>query len=260
MNQYRERILLSARTRLVYPIVFFVLGLHCSWIQIADPNFRKKPLEMEDYSGFIARDFFQIVVKVDATARDIPIRDRREDCKRRSIPLRNRMTIPLLLQESKDNENDRLRGINRIQKSYPSPDSATNTGGSAFDPSGSSLPIITPLFPSSKMPKKSASTSPNAGPNSSNSQSQNSSQKDKDEDENTFSLFGERETHGDLLFDPKMVYLQGEFAWFLDSYKLYKEDYTNPKKCVFVYRIAKKGLYEKLENTKVSIDWEDYEL
>jgi hypothetical protein len=249
------------------------LLIQCYWIRPADPNFRVKPLANEEFTGFISRDFFQLVVKVDASAKEAPMIDKRQDCKRRSISLRNKATIPLLVKEVKDAENDRFRGINRIRYSYPRLGSAGDTAGSGgFDPSGANTPIATPLFPPAQQPSPlapgtagAAGQTPNqmqgqqGQTNQQNRQNRQGADGKTEENDGSQSLFEIKPKHGNLLFNKEMEYLQGEFSWFLDSYTLYKEDYSDPKECVFIYRVAKKGLYERIEKTNLSVKWEDYE-
>lgn len=45
---------------------------------------------------------------------------------------------------------------------------------------------------------------------------------------------------------------RGEFSWMLDRLKVYMEDYSEKNKCKFVFRAIEKGLYEKLEATRLS--------
>ncbi|NUM42937.1 MAG: hypothetical protein HUU45_15070, partial [Leptospiraceae bacterium] len=47
---------------------------------------------------------------------------------------------------------------------------------------------------------------------------------------------------------------RGEFYPFLESMFLYREDYSKPEKCTFVYRIIEDGLYEKIEKTNKFIE------
>ncbi len=223
--------------------IFFLK--HCSFVKPADPNYRAVAFYNEQHSGFISKDFFQIRVEVNTTAKELPILSKREDCKRRSILIRNELTIPLLIKEVKDMENDRLRGINKIQKSY-----SADTKGQAQTNTATSLlaqpsqPVPYPLAPLAQVQKnRPQQTIPGQTPTPSIMD-----RKDEKEDE----------IKNKLLIKPKMEYLQGEFAWLLDEMKLFKEDYTKKEKCVFIYRAAKKGLYERLEETKLSIDMEQY--
>ncbi|MCP5495435.1 MAG: hypothetical protein H7A23_12830 [Leptospiraceae bacterium] len=47
---------------------------------------------------------------------------------------------------------------------------------------------------------------------------------------------------------------RGDFFWFLDGMFLYKEDYADPKKCVYIFRNIQKGLYGKVESTILTQD------
>ncbi|HMV46070.1 MAG TPA: hypothetical protein PKD50_26350, partial [Leptospiraceae bacterium] len=69
------------------------------------------------------------------------------------------------------------------------------------------------------------------------------------------SIFDKKKTDPVQSKNPLMN--RGEFSWFLDSMFLYKEDYSNPEKCSFVFRNIQDKLYEKVEKTKLSIIGED---
>ncbi|MCZ8238547.1 MAG: hypothetical protein O9310_08935 [Leptospiraceae bacterium] len=226
--------------------IFFIL--HCSFIKPSDPNFRAKAFYNEQYSGFISDDFFQIRVVTNLTVKEIPVLEKRKDCKRRSYAIRNELTVPILINELKEIENDRFKGINRIRKSY-SPvvksanNQSTNFNALTLPPEA---PVPYPLVPLSEAQKNrpqqntpgiaNTQNNPNLPSNSANNNG--------------------NEIKSENLFKPKMEYLQAEFSWLLDSLILYKEDYSEKEKCIFIYRAAKKGLYEKLEQTKLSVDWE----
>lgn len=64
------------------------------------------------------------------------------------------------------------------------------------------------------------------------------------------SIFDKKEIQ---LSDPKNPSMnRGEFGWFLDSMFVYKEDYSNPEKCSFVFRNIQKDLFKNVEQTKLS--------
>lgn len=193
----------------------------------ADPRFREKAIRNEKFSGFIARDFFQVIVTVDPTTAEIPIREKRKECLRRSVPLRNQLTIPLLLKETKDGENDRFRGINNIYKSY------TGVSQNQATPSPMSALMGAQAEPTGPVASAVSRTPRNLPKGSYNSSA--------------------------YIHNKKLDFLQGEYAWFLDSFQLYKEDYSDPDSCVFIYRVAKKGLLEKVEETNLSINWKEFE-
>lgn len=230
--------------------------LSCGILRPADPQFRRIPLQNEEYSGFISRDYFQVVVKVPSSAKPLPIQIAREDCKNRAIQERNRITVALLINEIKQMENDRLRGINQIQNQYPTPGSAgdtSNQGG--LDPSGSNKPIAHPLFPFRQEPRPIPGGAPTTNPSSASTVSVTQTPSPNTPE----SPIQRQKRKEDLLFQKDLSYLQGDFAWFLDSLKLYKEDYSRSHECIFIFRLAENDLYGKLERTKISIRWEDYE-
>lgn len=73
----------------------------------ADPNFRLKPLQNLEYTGFIARNFFQVVVEVPITKEELSILEEREVCKKEAIFKRDKIVIPILKKiaiESDKNE------------------------------------------------------------------------------------------------------------------------------------------------------------
>lgn len=218
--------------------IFFIIS--CSFIKPSDPNFRAKAFYNEQHSGFIAKDFFQVRVVTHLTVKEIPLLEKRNDCKRRSYALRNELAVPLLITELKEMDSDRLKGINRIRKMYAPKDQQTNnqlSSTSSFPPSTS---VPNPLVPLSQA-------------------QQNRSQQDIPSITNAQNLPTEDmeyETKSEALFKPRMEYLQSEFAWLLDEMVLFKEDYSEKEKCIFIYRAAKKGLYDKLERTNLSVDWE----
>ncbi len=64
--------------------------------KISDPNYSKKPLLNTTYTGFISRDFFQVVVNVPILLEEKTIVKERETCLQRSISERDKLTIPIL--------------------------------------------------------------------------------------------------------------------------------------------------------------------
>jgi hypothetical protein len=64
--------------------------------KISDPNFSKKLLLNTTYTGFISRDFFQVVVSVPILLEEKTIVKERETCLQRSIYERDKLTIPIL--------------------------------------------------------------------------------------------------------------------------------------------------------------------
>lgn len=178
----------------VYTQIFFFLIF--GYCHPADPNYRTKPLENMAYSGFIARNFFQVVVEVKLSARELTILEEREHCKEMSLVERDKKTLKILQEEvSLETPN---------QKRYK------------FDTAPSEEEEILNSFQAKSKTWRT------------------SSKEYLEESEN-----------------PLLV--TGEFAWFLDSLVLFKEDYSQSGKCIFVYRIIKDGLFEKVQSTKLTL-------
>ncbi len=74
----------------------------------ADPNYRLKPLQNLEYTGFISRTFFQAVVEVPISRDELGILEERAVCKKSSFLKRDKLIIPILKKiafESPKNEN-----------------------------------------------------------------------------------------------------------------------------------------------------------
>jgi len=233
----------------LFPIAIIVnifFNVQCSFIKPSDPNFRAKAFYNEQHSGFIADDFFQIRVETNLTVKEISLLDKRTDCRRRSYALRNELTVPILLNELKEIDSDRLKGINRIRNSYAPAVANNQTGSLGALSTPASEPVPYPLIPLAQAQKNQPQQNiPGVANNPNN----------KNLGANTAGDLDEQSQSGNL-FKPKMEYLQSEFSWLLDAMVLYKEDYSEKEKCIFIYRAAKKGLYDKLEQTRLSVDWE----
>lgn len=76
-------------------LLFALIFQNC---QISDPEHKIKTYEIEDYTGFIARDFFQVVVEIPVEISDKTILESREICKQKAIQKRNQITLPILKQ------------------------------------------------------------------------------------------------------------------------------------------------------------------
>lgn len=73
----------------------------------ADPNYRLKPLQNLEYTGFISRTFFQAVVEVPITREELGILEERLECKKQAFQKRDKLIIPILKKialESSKNE------------------------------------------------------------------------------------------------------------------------------------------------------------
>ena len=84
--------------------LFLILFVSC---KVADPNYRIKPLLNEEYTGFISRTYFQVVVEVPITREEVSIEEERKICKKEAFFKRDKLVIPILkdiAMESKRNE------------------------------------------------------------------------------------------------------------------------------------------------------------
>lgn len=77
--------------RLLFLVIIYILNC-----KISDPNFAKKPLLNTTYTGFISREFFQVVVNVPVLQDEKTILKERETCLQKSISERDKITIPIL--------------------------------------------------------------------------------------------------------------------------------------------------------------------
>lgn len=146
-------------------LFFFLVHAKCG---ISDPDYKKKPLLNTDYSGFISRDFYQVIVELPIKNTNDTITMDREKCRKSSLSERDKLVVNQLRKIALNND------------------------------SNSSIEFI-PL-----------------------------------EVEN-------------------FEYTIGDFSWFLNKLNLFMEDYSDPKKCKFIYRLLEKNLYSKVEKTKLTI-------
>lgn len=214
--------------------IFLLILFTFSVCKPADPNYRIKPLQNTDYTGFIARNFFQAVVEVPLTKEELPILEERKSCLRDAMRQRDKVVIPILKQIAMENEwNERERKF-EMEKS----DDSEKERQRRIE--FKNLPVDTQQLPpgttSSNTTTGSTMTATNALPQNQNKLDDKDTKPKK----------------------PKNPLLnRGEFAWFLDSMFIYKEDYSNPEKCSFVFRNIQEDLFEQVERTRLSFVGED---
>jgi hypothetical protein len=170
----------------------FFGGLFCYPV---DPNYQTKPLQNTSYSGFISRNFFQVVVEVKIPEREFTIAEERNHCKSMSFVERNKKTLALLREEANYNSSN--------QKRF------------RYDSQAKEEEEILNSFQSStkEWRKNSASS---------------------------------------LIQSKNPDLSTGEFAWLLDDMFLFREDYSNAGKCIFVYRVIQENLYKKVYETNLA--------
>lgn len=188
-----------------YSLFLFILLISC---KPADPNYREKPLQNTEYTGFISRNFFQVVVEVPLTKEELTILEERKSCLVEAIRKRDTLVIPILKQVAKEGKWNKQE----IKKEKEMANDIEKE----------------------KMQKLKSKK------NGSNSKSKTSDE---------INIYDKKEV---TVTSNNTLLNRGEFSWFLDSMFIYKEDYSDPEKCSFVFRNIQEGLYKKVENTKLS--------
>lgn len=191
-----------------------LLLLIFSFCKPADPNYRSKPLQNTEYTGFISRTFFQAVVEVPLTKEELTILDERKSCLKEALKKRDGIVLPILKKVAmEDKWNERERNLEKDRADDK------EKAKQKDDEYRKSLPDA-------------KSTSPDDA-----------------------SIFDKKVSETTKKKNPFIN--RGEFAWFLDSMFIYKEDYSDPEKCSFVFRNIQDKLFERVEKTKLSYIGED---
>ncbi|MCW7464165.1 hypothetical protein ND860_04460 [Leptospira levettii] len=214
-----------------------ILSLFCSCrlFTIADPNYVERALQNESDEGFISREFFQIKVEIPVTYREIAGKERREECKKRAFIERESLSLPFLLKiqrqqhrfgEGLDSYSKSLEGKDRQTRLVTNaPQMTTATGTIATT---STTQTVVPQSQQSVGTTSNTNTTPNPTQNLDGVRGIPQTQK-KNDRENLHN-----------------------FAWFFDSLHLYKEDYSDPTKCAFLFRNIQPKLMERVEKTPIS--------
>lgn len=204
-------------------LVFFLFLLF-SFCKPADPNYRSKPLQNTDYTGFISRNFFQAVVEVPLTKEELTILEERKSCQREALKKRDGIVLLLLKKIAmEDNWNRKERDLEKER--------ASDTEKAKLKSDEFKKTLAEAKSTSTDDTNTSASASASA------------------------SIFDKKINPTSKAKNP--ILNRGEFAWFLDTMFIYKEDYSNPEKCSFVFRNIQDKLYERVEKTKLTFIGED---
>lgn len=180
----------------------------------ADPNYRSKPLQNTEYTGFISRTFFQAVVEVPLTKEELTILDERKSCMKEAMKKRDRIVVPILKKVAmEDKWNERERNLEKERADDK------DKAKQKEDEYLKSLPDAKSALPEDA------------------------------------SIYDKKTVEAKKAKSPMVN--RGEFAWFLDSMFIYKEDYSDPEKCSFVFRNIQDKLFERVEKTKLSFIGED---
>ncbi|EKO33831.1 hypothetical protein LEP1GSC163_2924 [Leptospira santarosai str. CBC379] len=189
----------------------------------ADPEYREKVLENVRDTGFISREFFQILVKVPLPVKDAGVRELRNQCRKIAETKRDEIAVSILLTEIRANE--------QITKGTLLPDLT------------SSLP---PPLPGQITNTTSVSTAPGSiavsgGTNQQTNTNQGSTPPTPSDPKEM-----EKNKEKEQLLNQDVLVYRGAFAWFLNSLFLFREDYTDPSNCTFIYRNIQKDLYSNV--------------
>ncbi|XDD43901.1 hypothetical protein AB3N58_06020 [Leptospira sp. WS60.C2] len=214
-----------------------ILSLFCSCrlFTIADPHYVERVLQNESDEGFISREFFQVKVEIPVTYREIPGKERREDCKKRAFLERETLSLPYLvkIQRQKHRFGE---GIESYSNSLEGKDRQTRLLNNA--PSLTQGVGATPTAGAQIAPTQ---TQPNLTPSPQSPSSSNATKENLDEVRGNPQ--NRKETDRENLHN---------FAWFFDNLLLYKEDYSDPTKCAFLFRNIQPKLMERVEKTPIS--------
>ncbi|MDF3820227.1 hypothetical protein P3G55_09965 [Leptospira sp. 96542] len=214
---------------MVRKLLILTVFSSCSYFQPADPSFVERALQNETDMGFISREFFQILVEIPVSSKEISGTEKREDCKKKAYILREKTALPFLLDVQRG-KYQFASGFSAYAKSGEGKDRfksnstpSQTTGANTTQPSGVQN-TISPM----------GSTTP------SNTQSGTTT----DGKENLDKVSGKSVNNG--------LEYSHNFGWFFDNLKIYKEDYSNKRKCTFLFRNIQSNLYDLVEKTPIN--------
>ncbi|EMO29466.1 hypothetical protein LEP1GSC170_2584 [Leptospira interrogans serovar Bataviae str. HAI135] len=194
----------------------------------ADPEYRQKVLENIKDTGFISREFFQILVKVPLPAKDMGIKELRNQCRKIAETKRDEMAVSILLKEIRGNE---------LIFSGPLPPDLTSSLPPALPGQITTTTAASSAVPGSiAVSGNAVGTNPTTNPNQTASTT-NTTTSIPDPKAAEKNKEKEKQLNQDIL-----VY-RGAFAWFLNTMFLFREDYTDSANCTFIYRNIQKDLY-----------------
>lgn len=199
----------------------------------ADPEFRRKAWDNVSDTGFISREYFQVVVTVPIPNQERPILELREECRARALRRRDEITIPVIVTQLRE-ERKYLRGTAEQTRvpAYIPPAQHPQVGvtGGGVSP-GMATASITP----NQTQTPTTASQPGASTTPDRIDTQKEIEKKKKENVNA-----------------DFLAYRAAFSWFLDKFFLYREDYTDPKRCTLVYRIVEADLLERILESPIT--------
>ena len=86
--------------------IFFFISLSIFFCHPADPDYKKKPLANETYTGFVSREFFQAVVTIEAPETELSLKQMRNSCKEQVLYHRDATVLPILVAINQEAKNE----------------------------------------------------------------------------------------------------------------------------------------------------------
>lgn len=124
--KYKKCFISKYKSPRFYLKVIFLL-LFCFYnCTVSDPNYLKKTLSNVSHTGFISRDFFQVVVEIPILSSELTILKEREWCIQKALQERDRVTIPILRSiagssfKNKNKDSIYKTGYKTISKNFQS--------------------------------------------------------------------------------------------------------------------------------------------
>ena len=221
---------------MVRKLLILTLFSSCRFFTIADPNYVERALQNETDEGFISREFFQIKVEIPVTYREISGRERREDCKKRAFVEREMFALPHLLKIQRQKHRFG-EGIDSYSLSLEGKDRQTRLVNNAPQ-----FPATTGMGTTATTTQSTSSQSPLGMSTNQTTNDPNALTKPKQNLDEVRGNPQKEKGHENL----------HNFAWFFEGLVLYKEDYSDPTKCAFLFRNIQPKLMERVEKTPIS--------
>nr|WP_246057598.1 hypothetical protein [Leptospira gomenensis] len=221
--------------RITYTILTAAFFL-CGFCVPADPEYRQKVLENVKDTGFISREFFQILVKVPLPSKDAGILELRKQCRKIAETKRDEIAVSILLTTIRESDFlfSPLRANPGSYSGPTLPPQIASAGAITSAPGG--MALSTGTVSNTTTTTTQTATTNNATSYSTGSVGTPNVQTDVQANAKS------KEKAAKQLSQDALVY-RGAFSWFLNSLFLFREDYSDPVNCTFIYRNIQKDLY-----------------
>ncbi|PKA03720.1 hypothetical protein [Leptospira ellisii] len=224
--------------RVTYAILTATFFL-CGFCVPADPEYRQKVLENVKDTGFISREFFQILVKVPLPSKDAGILELRNQCRKIAETKRDEIAVSILLTTIRESDFlfAPLRANPGTYTGPTLPPQIASAAAMTSAPGGMALSTGTVSNTATATTQTATANNASANPSSAGSGT-NANLGNLD----VQAAAKSKEKAAKQLSQDALVY-RGAFSWFLNSMFLFREDYSDPANCTFIYRNIQKDLY-----------------